>query len=463
MQKKIIKFLASLKLSVIIIILLCILIAIGTIIESQYNATVATKLVYRSWWMFATMLALVISLTSVMVDRWPWKSRHAPFVLAHIGIIILLFGALLTMKFGLDGSLRVPMNESSRSVVVNNTEFSVYASVEGKDYTKVFQQEVDFYLASPEKNPLRVSTEAGVLQVERYLPYALPERKIRPATDASPAIRFQIANDRANFTEWMVATPTRTKIEKNLGPAKVTFLTTEEIPSKPTGANEIFLQAKPGQVKLNYAIFYQDQKRKTLRGQIEEGGKVATGWVGLELRLLRYFPSAEEVYEFKPEERPTELNTEAIEVSLNGKKQWLSLDDVVHFYTPKVTYAVFYGHQKIELAFDVHLKKFEIGRHLGTMRAMSYQSLVNVAGDPSGDHLIAMNEPMKYQGLTFYQASFQEDPATGNPVASVFSVNADPGRWFKYFGSFLIVVGTILIFYNKRKAARAQAPASGTN
>ncbi len=62
-----------------------------------------------------------------------------------------------------------------------------------------------------------------------------------------------------------------------------------------------------------------------------------------------------------------------------------------------------------------------------------------------------MNEPMKYKGLTFYQASFQNDQM-GRPVASVLSVNYDPGRFLKYFGSLVMSLGIILLFYFKRSS-----------
>jgi cytochrome c biogenesis protein ResB len=59
-----------------------------------------------------------------------------------------------------------------------------------------------------------------------------------------------------------------------------------------------------------------------------------------------------------------------------------------------------------------------------------------------------MNEPLKHNGFTFYQASFQENQ-TGEATTSILSVNKDPGRWIKYLGSFLIVLGTIVMFYFK--------------
>ncbi len=90
---------------------------------------------------------------------------------------------------------------------------------------------------------------------------------------------------------------------------------------------------------------------------------------------------------------------------------------------------------------------------------MEYASQVTVQSKDSDQkitsQLISMNEPMKYAGYTFYQASFEKDEKTGEPVASVFSVNRDPGRWIKYFGSIILSVGIVWLFYQRRKRRTA--------
>src|SRR5437763_597170 len=112
----IIKFFASLKLAVIIVVALGTLIAYGTIIESQYDMERAHKLVYNSWMMYTVLGLLCNSLIAVMIDRWPWQPRHAGFVLAHIGILILLFGAWVTQHYGVDGSMVFQIGDNGRNV-----------------------------------------------------------------------------------------------------------------------------------------------------------------------------------------------------------------------------------------------------------------------------------------------------------------------------------------------------------
>ena len=90
-----------------------------------------------------------------------------------------------------------------------------------------------------------------------------------------------------------------------------------------------------------------------------------------------------------------------------------------------------------------------MGRYQGTKRAASYASWVKIPQAYDNFH-ISMNEPLKHGGFTFYQASYEEDEM-GKPTRSILSVNYDPGRPLKYFGSFLIVLGTLLLFYFRRK------------
>lgn len=117
-----------------------------------------------------------------------------------------------------------------------------------------------------------------------------------------------------------------------------------------------------------------------------------------------------------------------------------------------------YQNRRIDLGFDLKLKQFEVQRYQGTMKAMEYASqveAVNTANSLIVEKTISMNEPLKFMGYTIYQASFQEDEQTGEPVASVFSINQDPGRPIKYAGSLVFSLGIVWLFYQRRKRATA--------
>ena len=130
--------------------------------------------------------------------------------------------------------------------------------------------------------------------------------------------------------------------------------------------------------------------------------------------------------------------------------------DIVKLFGDSSAFLMSYQNRRIPVGFDLKLDKFDIQRYQGTTKAKEYASQVTVVrNDQNISGLISMNEPMKYQGYTIYQASFQEDPNTREPIASVFSINQDPGRATKYIGSLILSLGIVWLFYQRRKKATA--------
>ncbi|MBC7371878.1 MAG: cytochrome c biogenesis protein ResB [Bdellovibrionaceae bacterium] len=457
MMKKVLKFLASLKLAVVIILSLATLIAVGTIVEAKFNdATVARKLVYDTIWMYIVMGSLATSLTAVMIDRWPWKPRHASFICAHIGIILLLTGSVLTMKYGIDGSLRVPMGQSNQYLVVPETDVLVYSSFDGDRYTKLLEQPVDFFThaPSPEK-PVAVSTYSGEIKFTGYKPFVIPSRKVSAPKESNgrrgSALRFQVQNANVNVIEWVVQRRPNELATHDFGPAALHL---GLAPEKGRGFNEIFFTPSPNE-SMKYVVFQKDQEKPIKSGTIKEGDSFVPGWkMPIEVRALRYLPEAEESWDLSDRTSTTPLTTSAARIEFNGSEHWILLNDTLKLFTPEAVYIVSYGNRRIDLGFAVKLKNFEVEKYPGTTRPAAYKSVVSVPNVP--DREISMNEPLKYAGYTIYQASFDNDPNTGQPAASVFSINQDPGRWVKYLGSLIMSIGIILLFYFKQKAKKGK-------
>ncbi len=450
-MRKIIKPLASLKLAVVVILMIAVLTAIGTIVESKYDSFAAKKLVYDTFWMYGIMSFLSINLIAVMVDRWPWKRRHVSFICAHVGIILLLLGAMITFKFGLDGSMRIGVGEENNFVQVNNTDLVVYTSFDGDRYSKTFEKEVDFFLHPPsEKNPLVIPTYKGEIRLVDYRRYVLPSKKVVPSSEprAGAGLRFQVQNDNVDVIEWLVQKKAHQIAMQDFGPAQIYL---GETPVKGHLRNEIYLTPLD-KGNLRYTVFRKENEKPFKTGEVAEGEVFEPGWMGLKFRVLRFLPKALEDWDLQPMDHPNPLTTAAVKVVFGEKVQWLLLNDMLKLFTDEGVYLLTYANRRIDLGFPVKLVNFKVDRYQGTTRAMSYESLVAVPG--LGQTLISMNEPMKWKGKTIYQASFQEEK--GQPVASIFSVNQDPGRWLKYLGSLTITLGIILLFYFKHLDFLAQ-------
>lgn len=444
---RLIKALASLKFAVILMVLLGLLTAWGTIVESLYDAEAARKTVYDTIWMYLVMGALSVSLTAVMVDRWPWKKKHTAFVLAHIGILLLLLGSVFTMKWGLDGQMSIPIGQSARHVVIPwETDLLVYASFGGDAMTKIHEEEVDFFRRPPSsENPVRIVTDAGEIRVTEAKRYVLPTRQVEASTEniAGPGVRFQIVNNMVSAVEWLVQRQTGRPATHDFGPAKIHL---GKAPEMGSGENEIWLTPEDDQT-LKWTLFKMESPHPAASGRVKEGELVQTGWMGLELRILRYFPKARERWTFEERSSPTPKTTAAAKLEFNGQEHWLLLNDTVRLFTENTAYLVSYINRRIDLGFSVKLDHFEMIPYEGTQRAKEYKSIVEFP--ELGTTEISMNEPAVFQGLTFYQASFQNDNM-GRPIASVLSVNHDPGRWLKYLGSLVMSLGVVALFWLRK-------------
>ncbi|WP_413560596.1 cytochrome c biogenesis protein ResB [Bdellovibrio sp. HCB209] len=453
--RKVVKTLASLRLAVVIISTIAVLIAVGTVVESKYDAWTAKNLVYSSVWMYSAMGALALSLIAVIADRWPWKPKHVAFISAHIGIIFILFGSILTQVHGIDGTINLPRDRSAvKEVTVQDTELTVYRSFDGADYEKVYSEEVNFIKkpVSPEK-PYVVKSKGLDFEILESIPYSLAKQIVEPSphTQSGAGLRFQLSNANVSEIGWMIQRNVFEKVEKQIGPVLVSL---GGLWDRNTEIHEIRLNIKDDG-KLAYALYRKGEAKPQKEGVTFEGDHIQTGWMGLELKVLRYLPKAVQKFDIERMDHPTPNTSPSLHVKYNGQESYLFLNDYIKVFTQDRVYLIAYQNRRIPLGFEMNLNDFKKTDYPGTMRAMAYQSVVNYDGGK--ETLISMNEPLKYKGFYFYQASFNQS-ASGLITSSVLSVNSDPGRIWKYAGSLIMCIGIVLLFFFRHRYRKNLKP-----
>lgn len=119
-------------------------------------------------------------------------------------------------------------------------------------------------------------------------------------------------------------------------------------------------------------------------------------------------------------------------------------------------------YQRFYHPFGLELLDFRFDRYPGTQIPKNFSSEVNIvhAGpDPVRKALIFMNNPLRYGGLTFYQASY--DPETER--TTILQVVRNPGWLLPYFSVLLMGAGMTLQFglhltrFAQRRAAASAA------
>jgi hypothetical protein len=97
------------------------------------------------------------------------------------------------------------------------------------------------------------------------------------------------------------------------------------------------------------------------------------------------------------------------------------------------------------LDFSLTLTDFKRTVHPGTEVAKSYESYADLHdGAASRPVKVWMNNPLRYKGYTFFQASFGQDQSGGEQ--STFAVVTNPGRVLPYASSLMVFGGMLLHF-----------------
>ena len=114
-------------------------------------------------------------------------------------------------------------------------------------------------------------------------------------------------------------------------------------------------------------------------------------------------------------------------------------------------YVIDFHKRRWPLPFTVTLNKFTRKTHARTSMPSAFVSEVTRTEDGTEQQVrISMNEPMRYGGYTFYQASFGSIPGPqGEELFSVLAVARNPADRWPIYACAIITAGLILHFGSK--------------
>jgi hypothetical protein len=103
------------------------------------------------------------------------------------------------------------------------------------------------------------------------------------------------------------------------------------------------------------------------------------------------------------------------------------------------------------MPFDVKLDKFIADFHPGTSRPAKFISDVRrVENGQEAEVRIQMNEPMRYEGFTFFQASYGPTGAKpGDEMYSVFEIVRNPADHWPEYSLYVVAFGMLVTFLTK--------------
>jgi len=127
------------------------------------------------------------------------------------------------------------------------------------------------------------------------------------------------------------------------------------------------------------------------------------------------------------------------------------------------TYRVALRFKQTPLDYTLQLNDFSNDQFTGTRIARNYSSDMRLAADARGDTrdaYIKMNQPLRYDGKAFFQSGFFQQPLNRNQ-GTILQVADNPGAWVPYLSCVIVTLGLTIHFvvslikYGRRANAKA--------
>ncbi|MCD4710681.1 MAG: cytochrome c biogenesis protein ResB, partial [Bacteroidales bacterium] len=439
-------FLVSMPFMAVLMIILIVVLAVATFVESAYTTQTAWAVIYGTHWFELLMLLIGINLVGVMVKNRFFRRKKIVVLLFHLAFILILLGASITRFISYEGNMHIRENAASNIMLSDNAYIDVVLEVNGE--TSSHSREVmlteltpnDFRMSASvggEKIKIR-STEYMTSVMEQYIaspggePYlqvmlvtdrqtsaGIPSGTIREVLGMTIGFNHEDTAAMVNFFSqgeeiWMVA-PFAVSVMQMGGNSGEEYAAGEEVPVR-----ESTLYAM-GHMRMALQSFIPSARKQIVRAPAGEMGS-HLGAVKLE---IKYRGMATEVY------------VPGL-ARLAGMPVEGSMGDL--------HYSVTYGSKEIHLPFSLFLKNFEVERYPGSNSPSSFASDVVLVDKEMGiqeERRIYMNNVLKHRGYRFYQASYDNDE-----LGTILSVNKDlAGTLVTYLGYLVLIAGMLLALF----------------
>ena len=504
-MSRLIKFLSSLQLTVVLLALGLVLVFIGTLAQVHEGLYNAQTRFFKSWivvgatlfgtkmpWLilpggYAIGSALFTSLVTAHFTRFHWSWRRSGIFMTHLGVILLLLGQLGTDMLSTESSMRLEEGETrsySEDFHVNELAF-VNQSLPN-DFEVVAIPES--HLAA--KGEIRHPSLPFTVKIQQHWPNAVlmnipPADAVPvPATDGvftnyvvaaviaenagretRAAVWFDVVGSNGVAGTLLVAAPLRGERETE----RATFVHA----GRTYSASLLFAPAMGGNM-LAIGESADRAGRPAMIPEAELKDEVSRPELPFKLRIRKFWPRAE-LHEQLPANAVLRPATDGrmskaavvpqpLVTDMSGRNLPAAVVEVLAGGKSLGTWLTSARHSKLEQTVEVDGKTYEFAlrfkrfykpysltlldftheRYPGTDLPKDFRSRVRIdhpAKSERRETEIFMNNPLRYEGLTYYQASFEP----GDTV-TIFQIVKNPGWLTPYFACLMVGLGLTVQF-----------------
>ena len=207
MRSRVWRLLGSLRIAVPLLIVIASVLAWGTIYETRFGTASVQRFMYQSWWFQGLLAFLALNLAVAALERYPWERKHLPFVLAHLGIILILLGGIIGGRFGVEGQLIIPEGQAERVLQLPGNVLVVQQPNPGLHQVFPTNFETRAWVHEPQVTfPVALNGRSIQITIDRYYPDAVLEEHIRDVgSEENPAVRVLLAHNEQQDAVWLMS------------------------------------------------------------------------------------------------------------------------------------------------------------------------------------------------------------------------------------------------------------------
>lgn len=117
-------FLGSIHFAITLIGLTAVFVAAGTFLEAYTDSHLfSASWTYQNPVFLALIWGFFINILFSALRRWPFRTKHIPFLTTHLGLLMLLGGVIIKSHYGIQGSMSVMEGGTTSRIFVPNTYF----------------------------------------------------------------------------------------------------------------------------------------------------------------------------------------------------------------------------------------------------------------------------------------------------------------------------------------------------
>ena len=151
MQKKLIDFLFSTRLTGVLFVLFAVAMAAGTFIDANQETSptpLTRTLIYHSFWFKGIMLIFAINFVGNIFKYRLLRKEKWAVLMFHLSFIMIIVGAAITHYFSFEGMMSIREGATQNKFLSAKTYVTTYVDgdyiVDGQAQRRILQNEVDF-------------------------------------------------------------------------------------------------------------------------------------------------------------------------------------------------------------------------------------------------------------------------------------------------------------------------------